>query len=208
MRISVQFFVVGVVLAAGCAASSQNYRYGEAQGFESPIREGTVIYVERELPFSVDRVWDTVFADFAGVAKFHPHFVGSGYLDGTDQLALGAERYCHTEEDGSEGVHERVIYLDEENKEVQFQIFEAFGVPVDTESTFGTSQLIALDEQRTLFRLRFVLNTSPGFLVWFAKGSVREELTDMTIGMEHYLATGETVSEENLERVKLSLAAK
>ncbi|MEO1301794.1 MAG: hypothetical protein AAFV36_01305 [Myxococcota bacterium] len=85
---------------------------------------------------------------------------------------------------------------------------EAFGVPVDTESTFGTSQLIALDEQRTLFRLRFVLNTSPGFLVWFAKGSVREELTDMTIGMEHYLATGETVSEENLERVKLSLAAK
>ena len=163
-----------------------------------------MVYVERELPFPINVVWDRIFKNFGNVAEFNPNFVGSGYLKG-DTLAVGAERYCHNTEDGSEGVHERVVYLNEEKREVQFQMFEAFGVPIDTESTFGTSQLVKLDDNRTLFRVKLVINTSPGFLIWFAKGGIEEQMRDMTIGMEHYLQTGEAVTKANFERIKVAM---
>ena len=195
------------LLASAACATTEPTVYGEDQGFSSPIREGSVVYIERELPFPADMIWQNIFQDFGGVARFNPAFVGSGYLSG-DKLAVGAERYCHKNEDGSEALHERVVYLNEQKREVQFQIFEAFGVPVNTETSFGTSQLVELDDQRTLFRARLVVNTSPGFLIWFAKGDIREEMTNMTIGMEHYLRTGERVTKENFERIKSALAKK
>ena len=202
---SVTVLLLVCAVAAGCASHATHYRFDEDQGFVSPSREGTVVYVERELPFAADVVWDKVYADFGGVAKFHPHFVGSGYLAG-DSLEVGAERYCHTSKDGSTGVHERVVFLDESRREIQFQIHEAFGVPLDTDATFGTSQLVALDEERSLFRLRFVFKTRPFFAAWFAKGRVRRDIEDMTIGMHHYLATGEDVNESNFARIKADLA--
>ena len=188
--------------SVGCAVgSTQRLRFGSEQGFVSPPRKGSTVYVERELPFAADVIWDTIYADFGGVSNFHPHFVDSGYLRG-EALELGAERYCHTAEDGSAGVHERIVFVDEEQREVQFQIFEAFGVPLDTGASFGTSQLVPLDEGRTLFRIRFVFKTRPFFAAWFAKGRVRREIEDMTIGMEHYLATGEVVTKDTFLRIR------
>ena len=196
-----------MALSIAACATTEETRFTDVQGFNSPIREGSVIYIERELPFPIDVVWEKVFRDFGGVAKFNPNFVGSGYLTG-DTLAVGTERYCHSKEDGSAGVHERVVYLNEAEREVQFQIFKAIDVPIDTESTFGTSQLVEIDAERTLFRIRFVVNTSPGFLIWFAKGDIRDQMDDMMIGMEHYLRTGEAVTKDNFDRIKSAVAQK
>ncbi|MEL6187509.1 MAG: hypothetical protein AAFU79_23060, partial [Myxococcota bacterium] len=182
--------------------------YAPDQDFASPEREGNVIYLEKELPFAMEKVWEEVFQDFGAVANFSPEFVGSGYLSGSS-LAVGAERYCHSKKDGSEGVHERVVFVDSEGdrREVQFQIVEALGVPINTEKTFGTSQLVRLDDHRTLFRIRFVFSTNPSFIALFARGQIRGQLNDMTLGMEHYLATGQTVTAENFDDIKAALAS-
>lgn len=102
-------------------------------------------------------------------------------------------------------MHERVIFLDEEVREVQFQIFEAMGLPINTDATFGTSQLVPVDDDNTLFRIRFVYRTRPFFIAPFAKSRIRSDIEDMTLGMKHYLATGQRIDDATLATAKAAL---
>ncbi|MCI4671840.1 MAG: hypothetical protein MRZ79_27100 [Bacteroidia bacterium] len=160
-----------------------------------------IITVERELPFPVDTVWNTIFMNYGDVAKFNPGAFASGYLGDVHEAVVGAERFIQNDEEGKEVIHERIVHIDAAEKIMRFQIFEAQNVPIDLNATFGESRLIELDSERSLFRLKFHYRTSPRVLALFAHGSLKKDFTNMTIGIEHYLTTKEAVGKENFAEI-------
>ena len=125
----------------------------------------------------------------------------SGYLGETHEAVVGAERFVYSDEEGEQGVHERIERIDHDRMQLRFKIYEARDLPIDTEVSFGESHLTSLGDEKTLFQLRFVYRTSPRFLAHFANGRIEEDLGNMLIGMEHYLATGEEVTADNFEAI-------
>ena len=159
------------------------------------------IRVERELPFAAEAVWNQIFLDYGGAAKFNPRVVSSGYLGDATTAAVGAARYMYYDANGDQGIHERIELLDPVAKRMRFKIFEAKDLPIDTRVSFGESQVVALDANRSVFRLTFHYRTLPDFLGLFANSGIRSDLENMTVGMEHYLSTGETVTAENFPAI-------
>ena len=158
-----------------------------------------VINVERELPFPIDTVWNTIFMDYGGAAKFNPKVVSSGYLNNQTEVVVGTERFMYNDTEGKEGIHERIVYIDRDKKRMRFKIFKAINLPVDTTVTFGESQLVALEKNRTLFKIQFQYRTTPKILAHFANGSLKKDFERMTVGIEHYLTTREPVTAENFD---------
>ena len=160
-----------------------------------------VIQVERELPFPADTIWNKIFMDYGGASKFNPNVVSSGYLGEKKDALVGAERFMYNDEEGKEGIHERIVSIDEQKMILRFKIYETIGLPVDTEVTYGESQLVPLAGNKTLFKVTFQYRTVPKFLANFAHGSLTKDFERMTVGIEHYLTSGEEVTAENFDDI-------
>ena len=188
------FFIVS---CAGLLVSC-NFLNGGGKTIDE-FKNVRVINVQRELPFPIDTVWNTIFMDYGGAAKFNPKVVSSGYLGNIMEAMVGAERFMYNDQEGKEGVHERIVHIDSEKKLMRFKIFKAINLPVDTIATYGESQLVALDETSTLFKIKFQYRTSPKILAHFANDALKKDFERMTVGIEHYLTTKEAVTEEVFE---------
>ena len=160
-----------------------------------------VITIERDLPFPIDSVWNTIFLNYGDAHKFNPNVVNSGYIGNVKKAIVGAERFMQNDVDGNEVIHERITHFDEDKKLMRFEIFEAKNVPIDTDVTFGESQLIALDDHTTKFSIKFHYRTKPRILAIFANGSLKKDFGKMTVGIEHYLTTQEPVTKENFDTI-------
>lgn len=160
-----------------------------------------VIEVERELPFPADTIWNTIFLDYGGASKFNPKVVSSGFLGDQTTVGVGAERFMYNDAEGEEGIHERIVNFDSEKKMMRFKIYEAKKTPVDTDVTYGESQLKSLGANRTLFKLKFQYRTTPKILAHFANGTLEKDFENMLIGIEHYLTTKEAVTAENFDSI-------
>ena len=182
--------VVGVVLTGGCVMVSGG---GETVAGKRNVR---TITIERELPYPAELVWERVFLDYGGASKFNPKVVSSGYLGEVRAAAVGAERYMYYDDAGDQGVHERLEMIDSETRQMRFRVVEARELPIDTEATFGESELVPLDENRSMFRLSFHFRTRPRFLALFAERQIRRDLQNMTVGIEYFLTTGEPATPE------------
>lgn len=157
------------------------------------------IYVERELPYPVETVWQTIFMDYGGAHKFNPNMVNSGYISENQSVAVGVVRFMENSDGGK--MHEKLVELNAEERRMRFQIIEVDGVPIDTDVTFGESSIEALGPDRSKFKMKFQYRTKPKILVVFANGSIKKDFENMTIGMEHYLATKENVTQENFKEI-------
>jgi len=160
-----------------------------------------VIEVEREFPFPIERVWDALYVGFGEGYKFNPHWVKTSWVGDIQEAKVGAVRVMQNDEKGKQILHERILYLNKEERSLRFEIFKAKGVPLDTEAAFGESQLIKISGNSTLFKIKFYYRTSPKFLANFAHKRLKGELEDMTIGMEHFISTGENVTKENFDSI-------
>ena len=163
------------------------------------VKNMRVIHVERTLPFPIDTVWKDIFLPFGDAHKFNPNITESGYLGETKKAVIGAERFMRNTDGGI--VHERIVEIDQQTKSMRFKIFEAKDVPIDTAVTFGSSRLVDLGNGKTLFKIELQYRTSPKILAVFAHGSIKKDLENMTIGIEHYLTTYEVVTLDNFERI-------
>ncbi|MEM9866123.1 MAG: SRPBCC family protein [Bacteroidota bacterium] len=182
------FGILVVTLLVSCGGKKING--------QKNVRE---IIVERELPFPVETVWNTIFMDFGDAHKFSPNTVSSGYLGDVNSAVVGAERFMKDVDGGI--IHERIVEMDIAQKKMRFKIFETEGVPIDTSATFGTSSLTPLGPNKTLFKIKFQYRTSPKILAVFANGGIKKNLENMTIGIEHYLTTNQAVTEENFDEI-------
>ena len=169
---------------------------GKTINGEKNIRE---IYIEHVLPFDKETVWEGIFMDFGNVYKFSPSMKNSGYFGESKTVIVGAERFIENT-DGSR-VYERLIEFDPELKKMRFKVFDAKDVPIDTDVSFGESTLEEIGPNKTRFKMKFQYRTSPRILAVFANGSIKEDLENMAIGMEHYLTTNEVVTEENFDKI-------
>ena len=163
------------------------------------VRHVRVVSIERELPFAADDIWQQVMLDYGGAAKFNPKVVDSGYLGDIRRPVVGAQRYMYYDPEGQQGIHERIELLDPINRRIRFRVFEARDLPIDTEATYGESQLVPIDENRTKFQMSFYFRTQPRFMGGFAERQIRRDLTNMAAGIEYYLTTGESASAQAIQ---------
>ncbi|MEM6394743.1 MAG: hypothetical protein AAF741_00245 [Bacteroidota bacterium] len=160
-----------------------------------------LITVERELHYSADIVWDKIFMDYGGSHKFNVNVVESGYTGDIKTAKVGAQRYMQQDEEGKKILYERIEMIDANSKKMRFKIYDAKGIPINTDVTYGESQLIEKGENSSLFRINFYYRLKPSFLANFANSGLERDFTNMTIGMEHYLRTGEQISEDNFDEI-------
>lgn len=186
--------VMWIVTLTGCANTNLDG--------SSSAKNVRVINVERELPFSADEVWQKIFMKYGDSQMFNPKVVRSGYLTDITKAEVGAERYTYYDQDGQEGVHERIVEIDNETKRMRFKIFEARNLPINTSVSYGNSSLTSLDNGKTLFKLKFEYRTEPPLLALFANGGIKKDLQNMMIGVEHHLHTGEQVTTENFKDIQ------
>ena len=163
---------------------------------EKNIREITVV---RELPFDKQTIWERIFMDYGNVYKFNPAMKNSGYIGDLRAAVVGAERFVENTDGGK--VFERIIAVDQEEHKMRFKIFDTNNVPLDTEVSFGESSLEEIGPNKTLFKLKFQYRTSPKIVALFAHGTIKKDLQNMTIGIEHYLSTNEVVTEANFDQI-------
>lgn len=133
-------------------------------GFEN-VRE---INEQQEFEQPIEEVWATFFEGFDQGHKFNPNWVDSGWINGAERAEAGSERFMQGDEKGKQVFRERITYFSPEEKKLRFEIYDATGVPLDTSAAFGESQLIALDDNRTLFKISFFPepSISRGRCVW------------------------------------------
>lgn len=162
------------------------------------VREVTA---QREFQHPIDEVWATFFEGFDQGYKFNPNWVDSGWINGAERAEVGAERFMQGDTKGKRVFFERITYFSPEEKKLRFEIYDVKGVPLDTSAAFGESQLIALDENRTLFKITFFYRTSPAFFAGFAQGGLEKDFHEMTVAMEHYIDTHEEVTRENYREI-------
>ncbi|MEM9888941.1 MAG: hypothetical protein AAF849_23815 [Bacteroidota bacterium] len=183
--------ILSFLLLASCASNTVNFE-GEK------VR---LITVERELPYAVEVVWDKIFMDYGGSYKFNANVVESGYVGAIETAKVGAQRYMNQDAEGEKVLYERIEKISEADKKMRFKIYDAKGIPINTDVTYGESQLISQGENSTLFRINFYYRLTPSFLANFANSGLKEGFENMTIGMEHYLATGEQITKANFEAI-------
>ena len=173
-----------VCLAAACSGLLSGCAATASRGVHS-------IVITRDLPYPAPYVFKRVFEDFAGVEKFHPHAVSSGYIEQPIHPGppeVGQARFVSFEEDNAKVAFERLVAYDPQLMRMRFHIYKTIGLPLDTEATYGTSWLEPISPNRTRFHMRFDYRTSPRFLAWFAHNGIQNDLNDMAAGIEDYLA--------------------
>ena len=188
MRKHTVWFVLGTILvASGCASSPM----------QRDVANVRTIEITRDLPYPAPFIFDRVFKDFAGIAKFHPGAADSGYVNPPTEPRdpiVGDTRFVWFEEDGSKVAYERLVEYEPESMRMRFQICDTKGLPLDTANTYGTSWLEPISPAMTRFRMRFEYRTKPQFLAMFAERGIRDDLNEMVLGIESYLQTDPTTT--------------
>lgn len=160
-----------------------------------------IISVERELPFPAERIWEKIFLDYGGAYKFNPGVVKSDYVGEYKSAKVGAKRYMQQDIDGKKIVYEQIEKIDPASMLMLFKIYDAKGVPINNQVTYGQSELVSIDSNRTLFKVNFYYRTKPKFLATFANSSLEKDFNNMLIGIEHHLTTGELITRENFKEI-------
>lgn len=179
------------IILTSCTSNKTTYKDEEVR----------LITIERELPFPIDTVWEKIFMDFGGAHKFNTGVLNSDYIGDIKEAKVGAQRFMQQDDAGKKVLYERIEEIDKLNHLMRFKIYDAKGIPINTNVTYGVSQLIALNSNKTLFKLNFYYRTKPKFLATFANSSLEEDFNNMMICIEHYLTTGEVIAKEDLNKI-------
>ncbi|MEM1327214.1 MAG: hypothetical protein AAGI23_14730 [Bacteroidota bacterium] len=183
--------ILTILLLPACSSNMVTYENEEVR----------YISVERTLPFPTDVIWDRVFMEYGDAHRFNPNVIHSAYIGNIDKAIVGAQRLLQQDDEGKKVLYERIEQINESDRLMRFKIYDAKGIPINTEVTYGESQLIEAGDDSTLFRVQFYYRTQPKFLATFANNTLLKDFEDMLIGIEYYLATGEAVTRENFGKI-------
>ncbi len=158
--------------------------------------------VSRVINASAGEVWKVVGEDFGAIANSHPKIISSSYLEGSLTSGEGAERVCHFNEKATKYTHEKQIEYDPENLTFKVQVFHAERLPLDTDYSLATYQVVPLDKKSCKLVFSMEYRTKPAFLGPMAKGNFKKTLTNYLLSVEHHVLTGEIVNKETFKDIK------
>ena len=140
--------------------------------------------INKRLGLSAEDVW-THFADFSGVARFHP------FVETADQLSeqnegVGARRKCNFYDGNS--VVEKIIEW-EQGRRMNVELSE-MSMPMKR----ATVEFIVVPHGDHESDIAITMNFTPKFgLVGAMMGAMMMKLTQVLSGLEHHVRTGETI---------------
>ncbi|MFY0681383.1 MAG: SRPBCC family protein [Thalassovita sp.] len=109
----------------------------------------------------VEDVWES-WADFGGIAKFHPGIKGSHSISGSPASGLGAERQCDLTANGKQYVRERVT----KSVPMQEQVIDIYEGTVPLKSATARLRLAPIGSDKTKVMLEMEFKPGMGPIGW------------------------------------------
>ncbi len=164
--------------------------------------------VTKVIPFSAEKVWAIVGADYGAIANSHPKIIRSNYINGTLKAEEGAERICYFNKKGTQYLKEKITSYDPENMTFVNTVSKAGKFPVDPAYTKAIYKVTPIDANSCEMSFDMEFRTKPAILGGMMKGSFKKLIQDYMISIEHHIRTGEKVTAENFKDIKKLYASK
>lgn len=161
-----------------------------------------IFTIEKTITASTDSVWAVVGEDFGAIANSHPKIVSSNYINGSLKAEEGTERVCNFNEKGTKFTHEKIVEYNPKNYTMKVKVFNAEGVPMNTDYSYATYAVIPIDETSCKVVFTMEYRTKPAFLGGMAKGGFKKTIFDYLLAIEHNVLTGESVTKDNFKAIK------
>lgn len=158
--------------------------------------------VTRVISAPAKEVWKVVGEDFGAIANSHPKIISSDYINGSLAAGEGAERVCNFNDSGTKFTHEKMVDYDPFNYTFKAVIFDAEGVPMNTEYSYAVYSVKAIDVKSCELSIRMQYRTKPAILGAMAKGGFKKTISDYALSVEHHVLTGEVVNRDNFKEIK------
>ena len=158
--------------------------------------------VERVIPASAERVWAVVGEDFGAIANSHPQIVSSSFNQGFTTGGENVSRTCNFNEKGSKYLQEKQVSYDAKNHTFKVLIYQAGGLPLDTEYNYAVYKVIPIDANSSKLVMDMGVRTKPAFMGGLAKGKFKKTIGDYLLAVEHHVLTGENVNKDNFKEIK------
>lgn len=154
----------------------------------------TTVTIERTIDQTLPTVWGA-FADFGGVARFHPFVQRSPLGEGTPAQGVGAERVCHFY-DGNH-VRERVL-RSEDMRSMEVEITEG-SMPL--RSAVALIELSPTSEGQTRVSMSMTYEPKMGVLgkvmdALMMRRKFGQMLGLVLAGLDEHLRTGQTIERD------------
>ncbi|MEM6526539.1 MAG: SRPBCC family protein [Bacteroidota bacterium] len=153
-----------------------------------------------ELP--AEQVWAIVGEDYGKIAHSHPKIIASNYVDGTLVAGEGAQRICYFNEEQTQYLKEKMVNYAPDRMSFTNKVYQAGKFPVDPNYTQAVYQVKDLGNGKSEFSFHMKYRTKPAFMGLMAKGKFKKLVYDYFIAVEHYVRTGEEVTNENFKEIK------
>lgn len=158
--------------------------------------------VVRMISAPAEKVWKVVGEDFGAIANSHPKIISSNYINGSLEAGEGAERVCNFNDSGTKFTHEKMVDYNPSNFTFKAVIFDAEGVPMNTEYSYALYKVKVIDGDSCELRITMQYRTKPSILGAMAKGGFKKTISDYALAVEHHVLTGEVVNKDNFKEIK------
>jgi len=154
------------------------------------------------LPFSAETVWQLLADDYGNVANYANGLVSSQYINGSAYGREGAQRLCNMNENGKTYLIERMVDVDVNKMQFTNEITEVARLPIAPLLSKTIFKITANTPDSCQLSIEVHMRTKPAFLVMLMGGASKKQMTDLVIGMQHYLETKETVTKANFSKIR------
>ena len=158
--------------------------------------------VSKVIDLPADRLWAVVGEDYGKIAHSHPKIISSDYVDGSLKAGEGAHRICYFNEKQTQYLKEKMVDFSPDQMTFTNKVYQAGKFPVDPEYTQAVYQIKDLGDGTSEFSFDMQYRTKPAFMGSMAKGKFKKLINDYFIAVEHYVRTGEEVTQENFKEVR------
>ncbi len=153
------------------------------------------------LPFSAELVWKHLAENYGDVANFANGVDSSEYINGSQQGGEGSERVCRIDAKGKKYLKEKMVNVDVDNMTFTNLITEVKGLPIVPRLSKVVMSVNALSSGSCEFHVVTFFRTKPAFLVRFMKNVNYKQMSDLVVGLHHYINTKEVVTKVNFKKI-------
>lgn len=154
------------------------------------------------LPFSANTVWELLADDYGNVASYANGLVSSKYINGSTYGREGAQRLCNMDVKGKTYLMERMVNVDENKMQFTNEITEVARLPIAPFLSKTIFKITPNTPDSCQLSIEVHMRTKPAILAMLMGGASKKQMTDLVIGMQHYLKTKETVTKANFNKIR------
>ncbi|MEO0468692.1 MAG: SRPBCC family protein [Bacteroidota bacterium] len=162
-----------------------------AQSMDKPYK---TIRAERRIKAPAARVWQAMVLDYGEISNFAPSIYASNYERGSLKGAIGAERKCSFNKQGSRWTHEKIRELDNDKMVMKNVIIDAAKFPLNKDNSYAIYRVEDNGDGTATASYTFHFRAKPAFMSGMMKASMTRLLEETLVGLEHYVSTGEIVN--------------